>query len=173
MFLQSKNLILRAMEPEDLDVLYQWENDSELWQHGTTLAPYSRFALRDYFENSLRGIFQTRQLRLMVVHKQDNKTIGTIDIYDFDPINGRAGVGILLDREYRKQGLGVEVLDMCKEYAFRFLFLNQLYAYVSVNNTPSYKLFSKCGYVQSGLLIDWVKVAEGYEDVYLMQLVKK
>ena len=170
-FLESNNLLFRALEPEDLDVLYKWENDSSLWKHGSTLTPYSKFALRDYLSNSLQDIFQSRQLRLMVVSKKNGESIGTIDMYDFDSINQRAGIGILLDAEYRNQGLGVEVLSLSKEYAFRFLMMKQLYAYVPKNNIPSYKLFSKCGYKQTGLLESWVKTEKGFEDVYFMQLI--
>ena len=38
---------LRAIEPEDLDLLYQIENDSSLWDVGTTNVPYSRYTLHD------------------------------------------------------------------------------------------------------------------------------
>lgn len=73
-FLESNRITLRALEPEDLDILYKWENDSRLWQNGSTLTPYSKFALRDYLENSLQDIFQSRQLRLMVEEKQRQRS---------------------------------------------------------------------------------------------------
>lgn len=172
-FLESDNLLLRALEPEDLDVLYKWENDSELWKYGSTLTPYSKFALKDYLENSLHDIFQSRQLRLMVVDKKSEKAIGTIDMYDFDPMNQRVGIGILLDAEYRRKGLGTEVLFLSKEYAFRFLMLKQLYAYIPLSNVPSFKLFSKCGYSKVGTLKSWIKTPKGFEDVYFMQLLNE
>ena len=33
----------RAMEPEDLDLLYTIENDTKLWNIGVTSVPYSRY----------------------------------------------------------------------------------------------------------------------------------
>ena len=39
---------LRAIEPEDLDLLYRIENDVKLWNVGITNVPYSRYALHDY-----------------------------------------------------------------------------------------------------------------------------
>ena len=39
---------LRAIEPEDLDLLYRIENDADLWAVGTTNVPYSRYTLHDY-----------------------------------------------------------------------------------------------------------------------------
>jgi diamine N-acetyltransferase len=170
-FLESKNLSLRALEPEDLDILYQWENDSELWKYGSTLTPYSKFALRDYLANSLGDIFHSRQLRLMVVDKESGNSIGTIDFYDYDPIHLRAGIGILLDAGYRRKGLGTEALHLSEEYAFRFLQLKQLYAYVPRYNLPSIKLFGNCGYVETGILKSWLKTPSGFEDVIFMQLI--
>ena len=88
-------LMLRALEPTDLDVLYQWENDAELWHTSATITPFSRKQLWDYIENYDGDIFRTRQLRFIIVEISTNQPIGTIDLYDFDPVNSRANVGIL------------------------------------------------------------------------------
>ncbi len=162
---------LRALEPEDLDALFRWENDSDLWTYGTTLAPYSKFALRDYISEARHDIFQSRQLRLMVVLKENDSTIGTIDLYDFDPMNLRAGVGILLDATYRGRGIGKQVLKLIQDYAFTFLLLRQLYAHVPQNNIISMKLFSDCGYEQTGSLKQWLKCSDHFDDVNVLQLI--
>lgn len=57
---------LRALEPEDLEILYQWENDPKIWQSGHTLTPFSRFVLKQYLENSHLDIYQTKQLRFII-----------------------------------------------------------------------------------------------------------
>lgn len=172
-FLEGKTILLRALEPEDLDMLYKWENDSDSWKYGSTISPYSKFALRDYLENSLQGIYQTHQLRLMIVEKNTGNSVGTIDLYDFDPFNQRAGIGILLDESYRNKGLGFEALLLIQVYAFDFLFLRQLFAYIPVSNQPSFRLFTKAGYAQSGVLKSWNKTSEGFADVHLMQLISE
>ena len=170
--LKNETILLRALEPEDLDFLYRWENEAELWQHGSTLTPYSRFALRDYLSNALEeDIFQSRQLRLMIVEISSQQPVGTIDVYDFDPTHLRAGVGILIDKNFRRKGLGLQALQLMHEYAFRVLLLHQLYAYVPKDNTRSCQLFRKSGYEESGLLKSWLKTANGYSDVYFMQCI--
>lgn len=55
--LQNKTVCLRAPEPEDLELLYSWENNPEWWEIGNTLAPYSRYLLKEYIAESHRGIF--------------------------------------------------------------------------------------------------------------------
>ena len=171
-FLENKDLFLRALEPEDLDILYAWENNPELWKYGSTLMPYSKFALRDYLNNSLHGIIHSRQLRMMAIEKSSLTAIGTVDLFDFDPIHQRAGIGILVDTPYRRKGYGSETLRLTAGYAFDILHINQLYAYIPVSNTSSFNLLKKCGYELSGLLKSWLKTSAGFEDVFLMQLMK-
>jgi len=170
-FLENENLLLRALEPEDLDILYKWENNSELWKYGSTLTPYSKFALRDYLTNSLQGVINSGQLRLMVIEKKSNAAIGTVDLYDYDPIHQRAGIGILVDMQFRRKGYGSEILNLTADYTFNILHLNQLYAYIPASNTESFNLLSKCGYKQAGLLKSWLKTANGFEDVRVVQLM--
>jgi diamine N-acetyltransferase len=168
-FIETDKLYLRALEPEDLDVLYRWENDVALWRYGSSLRPYSKFALREYLADSRQDIIYSRQLRLMIVEKSSGKAAGTIDLYDYDPINLRAGVGILLDAEFREKGYGQDSLAALKRYAARFLHLRTLFAYIPESNAASFKLFSACGFEKSGLLKDWIKTGDGFENVYLMQ----
>jgi len=171
-FLENENLLLRALEPEDLDILYEWENNAELWKFSSTLTPYSKFALRDYLIDSLQGILYTRQLRLMAIEKKTKTTVGTIDLFDYDPIHQRACIGILVDLQFRRKGYGEEILLLTASYAFAVLHLNQLYAYIPLSNTNSFNLLCKCGYEQAGLLKSWFRTTNGFEDVHLMQLVK-
>ena len=168
--LKNETILLRAIEPEDLDFLYRWENNAELWQHGSTLTPYSRFALRDYLSGTLsQDIFQSRQLRLMIVEISSQRPIGTMDLYDFNPTHARAGIGILVDEACRRKGFGLQALSLMHEYASRVLLLHQLYAYIPKNNLPSYQLFLKSGYEETGVLKSWLRTVDGYSDVCFMQ----
>ncbi|GHT51896.1 N-acetyltransferase [Bacteroidia bacterium] len=162
---------LRALEPEDLDTLYRWENDTELWRYGSTLTPLSKFTLRKYLAKQHQSIFQTAQLRLMIVEQQSNTPAGMIDLYDFDPLNGRAGIGILLDAPFRRKGYGNQALTLMAKQAFETLHLQQIYAFVPLTNQPSLQLFQKSGYEQSGVLKNWLKTPQGYVDVAVMQLI--
>ena len=170
-YLENDQIKLRALEPEDLDVLYKWENDADLWNCGATIAPYSKFAIKEYIAESRLDIFQSKQLRLMIIWKGNNKPVGTIDLYDFDPMNLRAGVGILIDADYRGKGVGKQALHLIKDYAFDFLLLKQLFAHVPKQNEISLKLFSQSGYSNTAYLKEWIKTNTEFEDVYVMQLI--
>ncbi|SBV92554.1 GNAT family protein [uncultured Dysgonomonas sp.] len=172
MLLKNTHISLRAVEPEDLDQLYCWENSTALWVHGNTLAPYSKLVLRQYINDALEmDIFQSRQLRLMIDLTDDKTTIGTIDLYEIDAHNRRAGIGILIDETYRKKGYASQALSLMADYAFNFLYLHQLYAYISVSNIKSIGLFAKAGYKEVGILKEWIQRGDKFEDVQLSQLI--
>jgi len=172
MLLENDIIRLRALEPEDLPILYEWENDTTLWIHGNTLTPYSKLALRQYISDTQQqDIYQAKQLRLMIEFKETEDVAGTIDLYDFDFHNGRAGIGILIADSFRNKGLASQALNLVHNYAFSFLKIHQLYAYVSVENNYSIRLFEKLGYKQGGLLKEWICCNSIYKNIYIYQLI--
>ena len=46
--LKGTNLFLRALEPEDLELIYQIENDQDNWEVSQTQTPFSKYVIRQY-----------------------------------------------------------------------------------------------------------------------------
>jgi len=172
-YLENDTLKLRALEPEDLGLLYQWENNSEWWHVGNTINPYSKYVLREYIVNSDKTIYENKQLRLMIYLKDSNQTIGMIDLYDFDPQHNRAGVGILIDEVFQQKGHAAVALNLVEKYSFGFLGLHMLYTHIMSDNEPSIQLFTKQGFKKTGLLKDWIRKVDNYIDINVYQLVKE
>lgn len=170
--LKNDHITLRAPEPEDLDIFYAWENDTELWKYGATLSPYSRYAIKEYLAALTHNIYESNQLRFMVEHCASGKVAGMIDLYDFDPHHRRAGVGVLVDKPFRRRQIASMALQLLTDYAFSFLHIHQLFAHIPTINTCSVALFEKNGFALSGTLKDWVYTSDGYRDVYVMQKIK-
>jgi len=172
--MKYKDIKLRALEPEDLGLLYEWENNQSYWSISNTITPFSRYNLKQYIENSHKNIYETGQLRLMIDHIEDKKTIGTIDIFEFDPFHKRGGIGILIaDESYRKKGFAAMSLTCLINYCFEILKLHQLYCNIISNNVESLDLFMKQGFVQNGIKKDWIKTDDGYLDELMFQLINK
>lgn len=172
--LKKNNILLRAPEPEDLELLYKWENDTSVWQAGNTLTPFSKFILRQFIENSHKDIYETKQQRFMIdlTDKKPPQTIGTIDLFDYDPFHERAGIGILImNKELREKGYASEALRILINYSFQILGLHQLFANVDVENTTSLNLFKKNGFKIAGEKKEWNKTPDGRKDEYLLQLI--
>lgn len=169
--LENENIRLRAIEPEDLDLIYRWENDTTLWCYGATIAPFSRHVIKQYLIDAGQDLFERKQLRLMIDATKNQKTVGTIDLYDYDPFHRRAGVGILIDTAYRHKGFGQEALRLLENYCFDFLKMKQLYAIVAANNLKSIQLFEKTGYKQSGTLKAWLSTEDSFTDSIFLQRI--
>ena len=163
-----KSVLLRAMEPEDLDLLYCIENDQTLWGLGTTNVPYSRYALHDYIAHASGDIYTDGQVRL-IIETNDREAVGLADIVSFDANNCRAEIGIIIECRHRRKGYAFQALQQMGDYALRILHLHQLYAYVPANNLPSMALFEKLGYIRSAILSDWLYDGKNYQNAVLMQ----
>ena len=169
--LKGEHIYLRALEPEDLDFIYEIENDASIWEVSNTITPYSRFLIKQYLENAHKDIYEVKQLRL-VISNLDMQAIGLIDVFDFDFHNKRAGIGILIkDQGNRNQGFGTEALQLLISYCFKTLELHQLYCNISEDNTASIRLFENCGFKKIGLKKDWNLVEGRYKNEYLLQLI--
>lgn len=168
MFIQNDKIALRSAEPEDAGLIFQWENDRENWRVSGTHVPYTRFQI-DQFLLSNNDLFSQKQLRLMI-DTMNGESIGCIDIFDYDSLNERAALGILIDKKFRHQGYAKEALALCIEYLFRDLMLHQVYCSVDELNHDSQQLFIKQGFELCGRKKDWIRTSEGYLDVFEYQL---
>ena len=157
---------LRKIEPSDLPYLYQWENDASAWSDGANHNPLSQQDLRDYINSTTGDIYRDGQLRLIIEEQpiangqQPTATLGCIDLFDFDPRNGRAAIGMYIAPEARGKGVGKLAVQLLEEYAFGFLHLRVLYAIIATTNTACSELYKNAGYKPSSPLGKWTLEAD-------------
>lgn len=169
--LEDQEILLRALEPDDLDVLYSVENNPANWMVSGTLTPFSRDMLRRYINNAHQDLFEARQLRMAITAQNTRLVLGFIDLFDFDPRNRRAGLGIILMPKYRGKGYAQRAIQIMLDYCFNHLNLSQLYAEVPALNDKSIQLFEASGFVKTGTKIQWLSNGNHYSDVHFYQRV--
>lgn len=167
--LSDGTYLLRAPEPEDLDVLFNMENDTSLWMFSGNAVPYSRYQLKKYIVQSQHDFYTDRQVRFMIVREADAMVLGSIDLTDIDPYNGRAEIGIALLSEFRGQGIASAAIKIVSGYAKSILRLRQLFCHVPADNDTSVNLFTSNGFTESGRLRQWLIHNETYSDVLILQ----
>lgn len=191
---------LRALEPEDVDRLYIWENDRDMWPFGGTSAPLSRHQLWEYATNYDANPFAAGQLRLIIEHatapdnaipqssqssqytqsshnSQNSQNshsspipCGVIDLYDIDPVNSRAMVGIMVAPQWRSRGIATRALELVGEYCRDTLGLATIASEVASDNLPSIRLFGgKAAYRQVGERPSWYRRGERFVSALLFQ----
>ena len=171
--LKGKNIYLRALEPEDLELVHSIENDEAVWEISHTQTPFSKYIIKDYIKNSHKDIYEVKQLRLTIA-TSDDRAVGLIDIFDFDFKNRRAGIGLVIkELKDRGQGYGSEAIGLLINYCFNKLNLHQLYCNINEQNKASIKVFKSHGFKSVGLKKDWNLINGNFENVYLMQLINE
>ena len=171
--LKGEHINLRALEPEDLNFLYQIENNESFWEVSHTQTPFSKYILKQYLENAHLDIYESKQLRLLVEEKSTKKQIGMIDLFDYNPQHKRAGIGILIHPDFEKKGFASEALSLLIKYSFSHLQMHQLYANITSDNTKSLVLFNKYNFNKIGVKKDWILSEGKFKDEVLFQLIKE
>lgn len=171
--LYGEQVRLRALEPYDVDTLYKWENDTNIWHVSNTITPFSRFVIEQYIASAHLDLYTNKQLRLMIATRE-GKDVGCIDLFDFDPLHQRAGVGILIaDKDDRGKGYASEAMSLLIQYCFHSLHLHQIYSNVTVDNEDSVLLFQRHKFTITGIKKDWIRIGDAFVDELTLQLVRK
>jgi len=161
----------RALEPDDIDLLFEWENDAEIWEISNTYEPFSKYILAKYIKESQRDIYEAKQTR-MIIETLDGHTVGAIDLFDFDPFHFRAGVGILIhDENDRKLGYATDALQLLCNYSSEYLRLHQLYANITEDNLTSIQLFENNGFELCATKKDWRRTTNGWKAELMFQKI--
>lgn len=164
-------ILLRALEAADVEIMMKWENDSRLWHTGDTKAPFSRRQIEEYIATYDGDIYSAGQLRLIIESVETGIPMGCVDMFDFDAVNRRSSVGILVDEKFRRKGMASRALTLLAGYADRRLGLRQLWALCADYNTESIGLFTKVGFKQSARLESWIRDGNEWYDAVVMQKI--
>ncbi|WP_299205573.1 GNAT family N-acetyltransferase [Brumimicrobium sp.] len=167
--LKGKNIYLRQIEESDVNLLLLWENDTENWRYSESEAPFSLHQLQHYVKNASH-VRQNQQLRFIICLNENHQAIGTIDLFEIDFKNLRAGVGILIaNKENRKKGYAQEALALLAAFSSNRLELEQLFCDIQADNEASIQLFEKAGFIRTGTKKKWYKFKSKVIDAYFYQ----
>lgn len=165
---------LRSPEFGDIPEMYAWENNPEVWQVSHSIVPLSQFALEQYVLNYSDDLFTTRQMRLIIVLKEDREQLlGTIDLFDYNPVHRRVGVGLLIAPAHRHKGYASEALKLMLDYCFETLNLHQVYCNISAGNALSIHLFEANGFEHTGTKKQWIYREKQWIDELFFQHIRK
>lgn len=161
---------LRALERADVDLLYIWENDVDVWRVSGTMAPLSYERIANFIQEQNYDLNTTRQMRLMV--EVEGRAVGTVDIFDFEPQHQRFGLGVLIYAESdRRRGLARAAIQAVIDYARNTLSLRQVWVQIAADNSPSIALFESLGFERCAHRRDWLRRGREFVDVYDYQFL--
>ena len=170
--LKSENIFLRELDIGDLDFILSIENDSNNWLVSNTSSVYTKKEIEDYIL-SINDLKSDKQFRWVICKNEDENVIGAIDLFEYDPLHKRAGLGLIISESFRRQGYAIESIKLISDYAFSHLHLTQLWANILENNNQSIRLFEKCKFSKTGVKKKWILHEKQFIDMYFYQLMNK
>lgn len=146
---------LRAVEPEDVDFMFECEREPDALKWSDLRAPLSRQQLLTYALTYEADPFKAGQLRLIIENKENREPVGILDLYEISQNDSRAFIGILISRKFRKKDYATAALEELMTFNKNILGLNQLNVKVAKVNTPALNLFKKAGFKLIAILPEW------------------
>tara|TARA_B100000965_G_scaffold387409_1_gene390704 strand:+ start:213 stop:722 length:510 start_codon:yes stop_codon:yes gene_type:complete len=160
------NLILRTPLLSDFDDLLSWENDLKNNQYTDVPVFYTPSQIEDFL-NSDHDLLLQNQIRYII--ELNSSAVGCIDLYDYDVVNSRAGVGIYVDSNFRNKGIASKSLELLKSISIEKYLISNLYADIMSGNKSSIKIFEKANFIKNGIKSNWIRTENSFEDVLFYQ----
>lgn len=148
--LNSERLHLRKLKLTDCDEIFELRTNRIINQYISR--PKSRqIANKEGAINFIKSIndkIEKNELVFWSINlKGEEKTIGTICLWNFSDCNSTAEAGYDLSLEQHKKGIMNEALRCVLEYGFNGLSLSKIVAYTHRGNKPSCELLKRNNFI--------------------------
>lgn len=162
---------LRAREPEDEPLSFQWFNDPEVTQFLTLRYPLSHASEREFLERQSQPAYGMASFS--VVKKSDGALLGGISLEDGQPENRSATLGIAIgDKAAWDGGYGTDAMRVLCRFGFDHMNLHRIQLEVYEGNERARHVYEKVGFVLEGTKRQAHFKYGRYWDVYLMGLLE-
>ena len=163
----APRVTLRAVTPEDADLLFAIAADLDTWEERQTEppAPMSR-ARFDKREQSWAESANGDAVGFIV--EADGVAVGRIGFFEVDTYARHAELGIALTATARGRGIGTAAIEQLVSFAFTRHNLRRLHLELIASNEAALRAYEKAGFVLEGRLREHAWVRGAYEDVLLM-----
>jgi len=164
--LEGKNLNLRVVEKEDLQLFAEWENNPEFYGE---LAVYP---LRQQSKTDLEKEYDKRtpEENWFFIEKKDGTKIGAI--FHF-PEGRLLEIGYALIPSERGKGYCTEALQIMVDYLFLLKEIVRIQAHTDVKNAASQRVLEKVGFKKEGTIRKYVFVSGEWRDALLYSILRE
>ena len=103
---------------------------------------------------------------------ESRELIGVCQLHSIHPIYRSAELHIRIgEPAYRGQGFGTEAVSHLVRFGFEDLNLRRIFVQVFSENTAARTVYSRCGFVEEGLLRSAAFVGGRYLDIVVMAML--
>jgi diamine N-acetyltransferase len=163
------NVSFREVDIEDAEFILEIENNKDIWKVSHTTEEFSKKDIELFIARNILEGLSTHQKRWIITY--NSIKCGCIDLFDFDESNKRAGIGIVIHKNFQNKGIATKALNKFINYSNKDLKLHQLYCTILEDNNHSIKLFTKAGFKETGHREHWTLYKDKYFDEIFYQLI--
>ncbi|MFL0245602.1 GNAT family N-acetyltransferase [Candidatus Clostridium stratigraminis] len=170
---------LEPLHKEDFKKIVQWNEGHSAefllqWAGPFYEYPLTEEQIERYFENYVLKEKDTLYV-YKIISLETNEMIGTIELYQKDPINkiGRIGRFLIGDENHRGKGAGKEALKEAIRIGFEKLKLNKITLGVFDFNISAIKCYESVGFAIEELKENFRKIGDSYWNLYDMGITKE
>jgi len=172
--LETKRLLLKPIEPEDLSFLLNLRWDNEITQY-ILHDPISMEDQKQWYEKIRKG----NNVVLSIFYKESEEgtnptIIGTIGLFDITMRHQRATLkSMRILPQYQGKNIGLEATNLIVDYGFNVLNLNKITCDLFEDNIARLKGLLKLGFEKEGVLKQHYFHQGKFKDAAIYSLLKK
>lgn len=168
MILKDNEIVLRAIEENDADLLYKMINDPEMERMVVGWSfPVSKSEQIQWIHTQ-----KSNSSNMRYIVEMDKKAVGMASLTKLDFKNSVCELNIKLDSDAKGKGIGYRTINLLLNYCFNELNIHCATAEILDYNIPSQKLFTKCGFKKEGVLRNRVFKNGEYHDLFAYSILK-
>ena len=168
--LEGERVTLRALRPEDVEVLWKYWADLDVSTRASTNAPrpYTLQETQAFFEELAK-----KEELVRFVIEVDGAVVGDCSLHDIDKHSRHCEVGIAIGKPHWSQGYGQEALGLLVDFAFKHHNMHRVALEVLADDDRAVACYRKVGFVEEGALRkrDWSNGK--YHDVLVMGILEE
>ncbi len=171
--LETKRLILRKITVNDAQDIFEYASDKEIdrylaWDYHKSIDDSNK-----YIEEVLKKYSDDLPGGWGIVHKQENKLIGTCGYLFINQNNKFADIGYALSRKYWNKGIVTEAVEEVIRHSFERLNVNRIQIHSVVKNIASSRVAEKVGMKFEGILRERFIMKGRFVDTKIYSILKK
>lgn len=171
MNIRGNNILIRALELDDMECLLDIINDEEFeFMSGSWSFPISKYQQMKWFEkNSISD-----DVIKLAIENENGELIGIVDLRDIDWKNRSLKQGLKILKNYRNRNYGEDTLKTIMKYVFEELQFNRMSTSILESNTASKKLYiEKCKWTIEGMYRQTIFKRNKYHNEVMVSILKK
>jgi RimJ/RimL family protein N-acetyltransferase len=152
-FWETERIRLRGVEPEDWEVHYHWDMDSEMQRNTDILHfPTSETRTKRWAEEASKKTAENDNFHMEIILLETEQVIGSISSSRADSRNGTFRYGIAIHPEFQCKGYATEAILLLLKFFFEELRYQKCTVIINDWNDGSVALHEKLGFVKEGQL---------------------